>query len=127
MADLGDLLYRGASLWLRLVGNTTTTKKFLRQTGTGSASAAPAWDPVADADLSVTDITTNNVTIGAHGFAPKAPNDTTKYLRGRCDVASPARRQQHERPARRHQPYRHDGGGRDEGRSDCRQHDTGLG
>jgi hypothetical protein len=29
-----------------------------------------------------TDITTNNVSITKHGLAPKAPNDTTKFLRG---------------------------------------------
>lgn len=82
MAAIGDLIYRGTAVWKRLVGNTTTTKKFLSQTGNGSASAAPAWNQVADADLSVTDVTTNNVTSSAHGFAPKSPNDATKFLRG---------------------------------------------
>lgn len=41
---LGDVIYRGSSLWKRLVGNTTTTRKFLTQTGSGAASAAPQWD-----------------------------------------------------------------------------------
>ena len=36
----------------------------------------------ADADLSVSDVTTNNVSTTKHGFAPKAPNDATKYLDG---------------------------------------------
>lgn len=41
---LGDLIYVNASGdWVRLAGNTTTTKKYLSQTGTGSASATPAW------------------------------------------------------------------------------------
>lgn len=35
-----------------------------------------------DSDLNLTDITTNDVTTAAHGFVPKAPNDTTKFLRG---------------------------------------------
>ena len=32
--------------------------------------------------LSLSDVTTGNVTKDKHGFAPKAPDDTTKYLRG---------------------------------------------
>lgn len=35
-----------------------------------------------EASLTFTDITTNDVTTSKHGFTPKAPNDTTKYLRG---------------------------------------------
>jgi hypothetical protein len=37
---------------------------------------------VTDANLTTTDITTNDVSTSKHGFAPKAPNDTTKFLRG---------------------------------------------
>lgn len=48
MTALGDLTYGGASAALtKLAGNTTTTKKYLSQTGTGSASAAPSWQPLA--------------------------------------------------------------------------------
>jgi hypothetical protein len=36
----------------KLSGNTTTTKKFLTQTGTGSGSAAPAWGTIDGADVS---------------------------------------------------------------------------
>jgi hypothetical protein len=36
----------------------------------------------SDATLSTSDITTNNVSIAKHGFAPKAPNDATKFLDG---------------------------------------------
>lgn len=82
MASLGDVIYRGSSVWKRLVGNTTTTRKFLRQTGDGANSAAPAWDQVTDADLSTSDVTTNDVSTTKHGFAPKAPNDATKFLDG---------------------------------------------
>lgn len=82
MATLGDIIYRGTAVWKRLVGNTTTTRKFLRQVGDGANSAAPAWDQVTDADLSTSDVTTNNVTSTKHGFAPKSPSDTTKFLRG---------------------------------------------
>ena len=50
---LGDIVYSSAANTLSaLAGNTTTTKKFLTQTGTGSASAAPAWGTVDGADVS---------------------------------------------------------------------------
>ena len=37
---------------------------------------------VTDANLTTTDITTNNVSTAKHGFAPKAPNSTAQFLRG---------------------------------------------
>ncbi len=50
---LGDLLYGNSTpAWGRLAGQTTTTKKFLSQTGNGSVSAAPSWVQPACADLS---------------------------------------------------------------------------
>lgn len=54
MSALGDTMYGGASpagIATRLAGNTTSTKKFLQQTGTGAVSAAPVWDVIAAADL----------------------------------------------------------------------------
>jgi hypothetical protein len=49
---LGDIVYSSAANTIaKLAGNTTTTKKFLVQTGTGSVSAAPAWDVVNGADV----------------------------------------------------------------------------
>ena len=61
---IGDLLYSSATNTLsKLAGNTTTTKKYLSQTGTGSVSAAPSWDAVAAADIT--------------GLAPSATIDTT--------------------------------------------------
>lgn len=54
-ATLGQLLYAGtAGAWTLLAGNTTTTRKFLRQTGTGAVSAAPAWDTLVDGDIPTT-------------------------------------------------------------------------
>jgi len=50
---LGDILYANGTTSLAiLAGNATTTKKFLTQTGTGTASAAPAWATIAESDLS---------------------------------------------------------------------------
>ena len=45
---------------------------------------------VTDANMTTTDITTNDVSTSKHGFAPKAPNDTTKFLRGDGTWAVPA-------------------------------------
>src|SRR5262249_10334535 len=52
VTTLGDLIYgSGANANSRLAGNTTTTKQFLNQTGTGAVSAAPAWSALASADI----------------------------------------------------------------------------
>ena len=52
MTTLGDIVYGGASgTGTALTGNTTTTKKFLSQTGNGSTSAAPAWSAFSSSDL----------------------------------------------------------------------------
>lgn len=49
---LGDTLYASATNTLaKLSGNTTTTQKFLTQTGTGSASAAPIWKTLSPSDI----------------------------------------------------------------------------
>jgi hypothetical protein len=50
---LGDTLYSSAANVLsKLAGNTTTTKKFMTQTGTGADSAAPVWGTIDGADVS---------------------------------------------------------------------------
>jgi hypothetical protein len=60
----GDTLYSSATDTLaKLPGNTTTTKKFLGQTGTGSASQAPIWEQPAASDIT--------------GLAPSATTDTS--------------------------------------------------
>ena len=45
---------------------------------------------VTDANLTTSDITTNDVSTAKHGFAPKAPNDTAKFLRGDGTWAVPS-------------------------------------
>jgi hypothetical protein len=60
----GDTLYSSAANTLaKLAGNTTTTKKFLGQTGTGAVSQAPVWEQPAASDIT--------------GLAPSATTDTT--------------------------------------------------
>lgn len=50
--------------------------------GTPSSGTLTNCTGYTEANLSTSDITTNNVSIAKHGFAPKAPNDATKYLDG---------------------------------------------
>jgi len=60
----GDIIYSSATNTLaKLAGNTSTTKQFLNQTGTGSASAAPSWNTITASDVS--------------GLAASATTDTT--------------------------------------------------
>lgn len=97
--SLGDLLYSDGSDSLnKLAGNTTTTRKFLRQTGTGTVSAAPAWDTVTKTDVGLGDVentalstwggSTSIITLGTittgtvpaanvSGLAASATSDTT--------------------------------------------------
>lgn len=65
---LGDLLYSSSANTLaKLAGNTTTTRKFLSQTGNGAVSAAPTWEQPLGSDISFTQTGTgaNATTIGA--------------------------------------------------------------
>ena len=49
---LGDTLYASATNTLaKLAGNTSTTLKFLTQTGTGAVSAAPIWKTLSPSDI----------------------------------------------------------------------------
>ncbi|WP_327066885.1 beta strand repeat-containing protein [Kitasatospora sp. NBC_01302] len=49
---LGDIAYaNGAGTNTRLPGTTSATKQYLQQTGTGSASAAPAWGTIQAGDV----------------------------------------------------------------------------
>lgn len=55
---LGDIVYSSSANTLAaLSGNTSATRKFLRQTGTGAASAAPAWDTITAADIPASALT----------------------------------------------------------------------
>lgn len=52
MTTLGDIIYEDATpTAVRLAGSTSSTKKYLTQTGTGSVSAAPAWGSIAAGDV----------------------------------------------------------------------------
>lgn len=59
---LGDTIYHNGTDNVRLAGNTTTTKQFLAQTGTGTVSAAPAWSTIAGTDITGAALTVGNDT-----------------------------------------------------------------
>lgn len=67
---IGDTLYASSTTALsKLAGNVTTTKQYLSQTGSGAASAAPAWATIAGGDitgaaLTKTDDTNVTLTLG---------------------------------------------------------------
>lgn len=62
---LGDTLYGSATNTLAKVpGNTTTSQKFLAQTGTGSASGAPIWTSLTPSSINMQyGVFQNNVTL----------------------------------------------------------------
>jgi hypothetical protein len=71
MSALGDVVYGGTSgTGTRLAGNTTATKKFLVQTGTGTISAAPSWGALVNGDLPTTiQLGDGSVSAPSHSFS----------------------------------------------------------
>lgn len=86
----GDMLYASATDTLsKLSGNTSTTKQFLSQTGTGSTSQAPSWASLAASDIQSGTLSAvrggtgqNTYAIGDILYA-----DTTSTLAKLADVA----------------------------------------
>ena len=72
------------------VGLFVQTSRSLTVNGTTQDLSADRTFTVTDANLSTSDITTNDVSTTKHGFAPKAPNDTSKFLRGDGTWATPS-------------------------------------
>lgn len=87
--DLGGLQGGTANQYYHLTAAESTLL-----IGGGTANqvlhgAGPSWGAVTEGDLSLSDVATADVSIAKHGFAPKAPNDTTKFLRGDASWAVP--------------------------------------
>ncbi len=57
--------------------------------GTPSSGTLTNCTGLPEGGLTLSDNTTNDVSTTKHGFAPKAPNDTTKFLRGDATWAVP--------------------------------------
>lgn len=75
----GDIYIATASATITRLGvgaNGTVLKAASGQT------EGAKWEAVAESEMTFTDITTNDVSTTKHGFTPKAPNDTAKFLRG---------------------------------------------
>lgn len=88
---LGDTLYSSATNTLsKLAGNTSTTKQFLSQTGTGSASQAPAWASLSAADIQSGTLGATNGGTGQSSYAVGdiLYADTTTSLAKLADVAT---------------------------------------
>ena len=78
MTTLGDIIYGAASgAATRLAGNTTSSKQFLTQTGTGSASAAPGWASLASSDVTTALGYTPIQLTSLSASAPLSYNNTT--------------------------------------------------
>ncbi len=56
----------------------------------GNTGADPSYSAVVEADITLANNTTNNVSITKHGFTPILPNDATKYLDGTGAYSVPA-------------------------------------
>jgi len=112
----GDILYGNSTpKWARLakpsvlsgLSHDGTDVSWVTATGTGAPVRATSPTLVTpllgtptsvtltngtglpEAGLSLTDITTNDVSATKHGFAPKFPNNTTTFLRGDGTYAAP--------------------------------------
>lgn len=80
MTTNGDIIYGVGATPTRLaIGGANTVLH--------GGATAPSYSAVVEADITLADNTTNNVTSTKHGFAPKAPADATKFLNG---AATPA-------------------------------------
>jgi hypothetical protein len=75
-ATLGDIWYGSAANTITaLAGNTVNGRRFLRQTGTGTVSAAPSWDTILASDIpgsALTKTDDTNVTLTLGGSASTA-------------------------------------------------------
>ena len=56
----------------------------------GNTGADPTYSAVVEADITLADNTTDNVSTTKHGFAPKSPNDATKFLDGTGAYSTPS-------------------------------------
>jgi hypothetical protein len=71
---LGSIPYQSATDTTTLLSpNTTSTKKFLRQTGDGTNGAAPAWDTVVAGDLPST-LSPTTVLVGTQANTTRFPS-----------------------------------------------------
>lgn len=91
-----EALRRAKLLFQPRLGRSSTTERGLVPVSPSDATkflngaAPPAFAQVKDSDLSLSDITTNDVSTAKHGLAPKLPNDASKFLDGTGNYTVPA-------------------------------------
>lgn len=73
-----------------LVGNSDAVLATQKATKTYADTKYSSGSPPPESVITFTDITTNNASTSKHGFAPKYPNDSTKYLNGTGAYSVPA-------------------------------------
>ncbi len=91
----GDVTHTGnLDLGQVVVGNGLADLKILPSPGNAAmflnGAPIPAFAFVKDSDLAVTDITTNNATVAAHGFLPKLSGNPLTFLNGNGTFTVPA-------------------------------------
>jgi hypothetical protein len=85
---VGEILARGTNRWENktfsaALGYTpASAARNITVNGTTQDLSADRTFTVTDVNLSTSDVTNNNVSTLKHGFVPKAPNDSKKYLDG---------------------------------------------
>lgn len=91
MNTLGDIIYENATpAPAKLAGNTTTSRNFLSQTGSGGASNPPSWARIIESDIDLSNVSTDNATTLRHGFLPILSGNASQFLNGQGNYALPA-------------------------------------
>jgi len=89
---LGSVPYQSAADTTTLLApNVTATKKFLRQTGTGTNGAAPGWDTIAAADVPTLNQSTTGTAAGLSttlAVASGGTGLTTTPANGQLDIGN---------------------------------------
>lgn len=83
----GDTIYASASNTPAALNKSTTAHSFFSNDGT---SNNPVWELISESFLSLTDITTNNVSTSAHGFVKKLSGTATDFYNGAGNFLSVA-------------------------------------
>jgi hypothetical protein len=87
----GDMLYSSAANTIaKLSGNTSTTKQYLSQTGTGAVSTAPSWATISAADIGAGTLpaTRGGTDNSSYAVGDILYADTTTTLAKLADVAT---------------------------------------
>lgn len=79
----GDMYYRNSGVLTRLpIGGANQVLH--------GGSSIPAFSALVEADITLSDNTTNDVSTSKHGFAPKGDGSTTKFLNANGAYSTPA-------------------------------------